>query len=37
VEEGAYYPFILEEDDPLAPVERLNEKLRHPLEIYYGN
>jgi len=37
VEKGAYYPFILGEEDPFYPIEVLNDKLRHPLQIYYGN
>ena len=37
VEEGAYFPFILGKDDPFEPIEILNDKLRHPLEVQYGN
>jgi hypothetical protein len=37
VENGAYFPFLLGENDPYEPIEILNDKLRHPLEIYYGN
>ncbi len=37
IEETAYYPFILGDDDPFEPIELLNDKLRHPLEIQYGN
>jgi hypothetical protein len=36
-EEAAYYPFILGKEDPFEPLEILNEKLRHPVEIQYGN
>jgi hypothetical protein len=37
LEEAAYYPFILGKDDPFEPIEILNDKLRHPLEVRYGN
>jgi hypothetical protein len=30
-------PFLLGDADPFEPIEVLNEKLRHPLEIRYGN
>ena len=37
VEEMAFMPFLLGSEDPFEPIEVLNEKLRHPLEIQYGN
>jgi len=37
VEQGAYFPFILGNNDPFEPIEILNDKLRHPLEIHFGN
>ena len=36
VEEGVYFPFILDDKDPFMPLEELNEKLRNPLQIRYG-
>ncbi|RKY88198.1 hypothetical protein DRQ09_03235 [candidate division KSB1 bacterium] len=37
VEQGAYFPFLLGKKDPFEPIEILNDKLKHPLEIRYGN
>lgn len=37
IEKGAYFPFLLGDNDPFEPIEIMNDKLRHPLEIYYGN
>jgi len=37
VEQGAYFPFLLGDDDPLEPIWILNDKIHYPLEVYFGN
>jgi len=37
VEDAAYLPFLLDEDEPFRPIEDLDRRLRAPLEIRYGH
>jgi hypothetical protein len=36
VEDAAYLPFLLDEDEPFRPIEELDRRLRAPLKIRYG-